>query len=68
MTDSRNVVNSLERANNKHSDHNTEKKNEKFKNYQRKSRIKWKLEKKMLLLNQMVKKYVDMKTTVCKLW
>ena len=42
MTDSRNVVHSLERANNRHSDHNTEKKNENSKNYKRKSRVKYK--------------------------
>jgi len=36
MTDSRNVVHSLERASHMHLDHNTEKKNEKLKKIQEK--------------------------------
>ena len=53
MTDSRNVVHSLERASQMHSDQ-TRKKIEQLKQYKRKSRIKY-IRKKMLLLNQMVK-------------
>ena len=40
MTDSRNVVHSLERATQMHLDHNTEKNNEKSINCKRKSRVK----------------------------
>ena len=45
MTDSRNVVHSLERASYLHSDYNIEKKGEKLKKYKRKSRVKYRIEK-----------------------
>ena len=46
MTDSRNVVHPLERASYLHSDHNTENRGEKLKKYKRKSRVKYRIEKK----------------------